>query len=94
MVGDGRSGGDHMFDVIIVLQIRCDGGGDDAALRMPDQCDRLIGFDAGLLQGLLDHACAVRLHTLLAVGAHKLNVLRPSERGVRLAVGAGNGDEP
>ena len=94
MVGYGRSGGDHMFDVIIVLQIRCDGGGDDSSLRMPDQRDRLIGVDAGLLHGFLHHACAVRLHTLLAVGTHKLNVLRPSERGIPLAVGSRNGNEP
>lgn len=53
MIGDGRPGGNHMFDVIIVFQVRGDGGGNDATLRMSDQCDGLIGFDAGLFHGFL-----------------------------------------
>ena len=35
MIGDGRPGGNHMFDVIIVFQVRGDGGGNDAPCECP-----------------------------------------------------------
>lgn len=95
MIGDGRPGGNHMFDVIIVFQVRGDGGGNDATLRMS-----LINATGSLdlmpacFHGFLHHSRTVRFHALLAVRTHEFDVLRPPKWRIVLAVCAWNGDEP